>query len=516
MPIDSTTPDRRPFAPATPRGVAAIALGHAAAMPARAAIVGWDREGRPHVVRYGELAALAARYASGLDRASLPAAARVALLAPPSARIYALLLALLATGRVAVFVDGALRPRRMLAALAAARPAAIVSTPRLLRWWPLVPAIARARRWSTDGRWIGVGALDALEHYASGPLDPGRMPAAGPAIVSFTSGTTRGVPLGADRTQELLHAQHLALSDACPVSAGDICMSFFPLVTLHALCCGTTSVLPPLTLDEALADPGRIADAIASQNVSVLAAAPAVARRLADHLLASRSAVRSVRRLVVGGAAVHRRLAARLLEAFPGAEGTVMYGSTEAEPIAHVSLADVAASAGRGYLVGHPVRDADVALEPVPGLPADVGEVTVRGPHVVRSGGAAGARHRTGDLARLDERGRLWLAGRRGEEVTRDGRVVLSYDIESAIGDIDGVRAAALVAHRAAPDGEVAVVLEAGDQPAMLARVTGVLDALGLGSVPVRVLPALPVDARHFSRVDRAALRRQLARRTGR
>src|SRR5206468_12706980 len=135
------------------------------------------------------------------------------------------------------------------------------------------------------------------------------------------------------------------------------------------------------------------------------------------------------------------RLVRLLAERVEG-EAHVLYGSTEAEPIAGLparelerALAGPEAAAG-GLCAGHPVpeiavrlvRPADTPIElgkeGWPGLevrPGEIGEVVVAGEHVVagywndpqadrRNKIRDGTRvwHRTGDGARFDSEGRLW------------------------------------------------------------------------------------------------------------
>jgi acyl-coenzyme A synthetase/AMP-(fatty) acid ligase len=115
--------------------------------------------------------------------------------------------------------------------------------------------------------------------------------------------------------------------------------------------------------------------------------------------------------------------------------------------------------------------------------------------------------HRTGDIARVDARGRLWLLGRVGDAVVHRGRVVHPYVVEAAALAFREVRAAGLVAHAEAPEGELAVSLVDGaDERAVVATLRGRLDALDLAALPVRVLPHIPMDARHGSKVARREL----------
>jgi acyl-CoA synthetase (AMP-forming)/AMP-acid ligase II len=486
------------------------------------------------------------RFASGLADAGMVSGDRVALLAPPSAELYALALALLARGQTVVLIDGALGARRALRALADAAPDAIVGTRRLLAWWPAIPALRRARRFAVEGGWIGITPLAALssEGTPTRCVSPSRDDG---GLLTFSSGTT-GRPRCVRRTHDVLLAQHAALRAAVPAHAGQINMPMFPAAVLHNLCCGIATVLPPIDpRAPAPKDAERMLAVADAFGVTSLALAPALAERLVRHLEGGRRRAFHIHHLVLGGAPVSRRLCERLLAVFPDAHGEVVYGATEAEPIAAASLAEIIAAHGEGYLAGSPCAgevglvNPDARIEDPAAAGAlehsvragEVGEVIVRGRHVASQPSEVPMRrpvldgetrqaergrewHRTGDLARRDTRGRLWLVGRVGEGVRGTNGTVYPYEVEAAAAQIDGLRASALVAHRGAKAGELAVVLdESRDTPRSaraMSRVRALLLERGLAGALVRVRASLPVDARHFSKVDRAALRRALAR----
>jgi len=306
---------------------------------------------------------------------------------------------------------------------------------------------------------------------------------------------------------------------------------------LHNLACGLTTVLPPIDLRHpGQADGARVAAAIEQYGVTSLSGAPAYLERLCEHLLGPGTPARRIRRLFIGGAPVGRRLCARALAAFPEAASEVVYGSTEAEPMTSVGLDEVVATRGDGYLVGRSAPVAEIELVRLPDEPPPLtneglapfrvaagatGEVAVRGPHVVRrylGDDDANRRsklampdgsvwHRTYDLARRDDQGRLWLTGRTSDVVIHGGREIEPYPVEAALGDIDGVHAAALIAHPGAPDGELLVQCAPGAEAGALAAAREYLAAHDLGSVPVETVASLPMDARHNSKIDRPELR---------
>lgn len=503
----------------------------AAAHPDRPALVVVEPgTGTMESVTYGELAARAAAIAGGLRRAGLCDQARVLLAGPLSVDFYALALALVGSGGVVVLLDGAMSRTRLLRALRTARVAAIVGSAPLLRRWWMIPPLWRVRRYAVGGRPHGTRPFGELVGPATELRDgaPDRV-----ANISFTSGSS-GHAKGAVRTNAIVAAQVRALAAELPARDGDVDMTAFPAAVFPNLCTGVTTVIPPVNLREpASIDPVAVLASMQAHGVTTVSAAPAFARRLAVHIHATGTRPRSVRRVSVGGAPVSRSLCHLVVSAFPDAETMVVYGSTEAEPVAHVSMAEVVDSAGDGLLVGRPVDAADVALVELPrsidgplaqsALEAThrgVGEVIVRGAHVGRDYvGDPDALatnkictedgtvwHRLGDVARRDKRGRLWLLGPRGGTVVHRGTDVHPFVVEERIRGIPGVQDAAFVAHRAAPEGELAVVL---DDERAVTGIGAVLRELRL-DVPIRRLGALPVDARHNSKIDRPALAQQL------
>jgi acyl-CoA synthetase (AMP-forming)/AMP-acid ligase II len=496
-------------------------------------------DGHAEVIAFRGLAERVDELAAGLAREGLRAGDRVLLVAPVSVDFYALAIAVLVLGGTVVLIDGALGARRALAALRASGPRFVVGARAAVRLWPLLPPTWRARRFTSDAACVGARGLDVLA-VRGAPERP--VIARGDddeALLTFTSGSS-GRPKGADRTHGILVAQHRALVDEAPHGDDDVDMTCFPAVALHNLCCGMTTVLPPIDLRHpAGADGARVVRAIERWGVTRLSAAPAFHERVVEALEKADRRLVGLRAVAIGGAPVRRSLAERLVARYPSARAMALYGSTEAEPIASAPLDEVAREEGEGYLAGHTASVAEVELLRLPERPPPLGadgvapfrtgadgdgEVVVRGPHVNRRyvGDDASNRalklrdprggvwHRTGDLARRDARGRLWLTGRAADVVTHAGRAVAPFVVEAAVDALPGVRASALVAHPRAPEGELLVVADGAEGGS---RARGWLDAHGLRRLPLHAVASLPVDARHESKIDRARLRAERGRR---
>jgi acyl-CoA synthetase (AMP-forming)/AMP-acid ligase II len=216
---------------------------------------------------------------------------------------------------------------------------------------------------------------------------------------------------------------------------------------------------------------------------------------------------------------------------------------TEALPVADVSLAGIeAAGEGDGVCVGAPLPGVEVRISPLSadgradgpltGSPGTTGEVCVRAAHVKdrydalwaleRAASRDPGWHRTGDVGHLDAQGRLWIEGRLQHVVTTAAGPVTPVGIEQRVERLDGVSAAAAVG--VGPAGAqvvvVVVVPSGGRRPVRRSRLRlagpdladAVRSAAGTDVAAVLSAPALPVDIRHQSKVDRGEVARRAAR----
>jgi acyl-CoA synthetase (AMP-forming)/AMP-acid ligase II len=494
----------------TARTVTDCILESAERHPDRAALVIAGPLGQ-RIVSYGELGERVHEVAAGFDAGGIPSGARVLVMAAPSLDFYMLALGVMASGRVLVVVDGRMRRRRIVHALNAAAPDVVIAPPAVMRWWPLLSSMRRARRFTIDGRMPGAPSAATLRG-ASAAIVRAASTSDAPAIVAFSSGSS-GAAKQIVRSHDVLLAQHRALAGAFPAPDGDVNLPGFPMAVLHNLCCGTTSVLPDAELRAAMTSDASLAIRLMERcGVTSLSAAPAFARAIARRGIGDAAPIAGVAHVVVGGGPVSRTLAAELVAAFPNAQASIVYGATEAEPIATASLREALVSRGEGFLVGRPVPDVEIVLDRSR-HDAGAGEVLVRGRHVVRATDATDGWHRTGDVARIDAHGRLWLLGRVSEAVNHGDRVVLPGAVEAIALAMRGVDAAGFVAHAGAPEGELAIELATpSDATVLVARLSDELARRGFGTIPVRVVAHMPMDARHESKVLRGELVRLLAR----
>jgi olefin beta-lactone synthetase len=512
--------------------LAARLAERAARHPERPAIIE-GRGPRRRVVTFGELAHRVARLGGGLRARGLGPGDRALLFVPMSADLYVALLGLLHAGGVAVFLDAWADRARLEAAVAAAAPRAFIGTPRahLLRFWSRslrrVPLRILAGRgpFSLDRVGGDVGPAAAVDGDAH-------------ALVTFTTGST-GRPKAAARSHDFLWAQHRVLARHLGLREEDVDMPTLPIFVLNNLALGVTTVLPDFDPRRpADIDPARVLRQIRDEAVTTSSGSPAFYQRLAAHAEAHGERI-PVRALFTGGAPVFPPLARALAAAVMG-EVHVLYGSTEAEPIASIRAGDLArlsdAPGAVGVCAGRPVDEVevrliDVAAGPVfgdalpPGVAGDSrpGEIVVTGGHVlqgylddpeaealakIRDGGKVW--HRTGDGGMVDADGRLWLLGRVGLRVDRADGTWWPMAAEARALTVPGVRHAAYLGMPAAGGGMAAVLCIEADEGAgdLVEQVRRAVAPTPVDEV--RVMDRIPRDPRHASKTDAARLRELL------
>lgn len=464
--------------------------------------------------------------AATLRRQQVGLGDRVLVLVPLSVDLYAATLAAMAIGAVAVLAPAGTGLKPFRSAVAAARPQGIIGTRATLRL-----------RWLVPGLWPARAVRADIRHPGSPRLELAEVEAGAGALLTFTSGST-GRPKGAVRTHGTLSAQHLALDASHPVVDTAVALTCFPVVALHHLCCGTPTVLPSVDLkDIASVRPNWVLRQIESERITDLTGPPPFIQALADHSLSNGAPVEGLRQIGIGGGPVRRALLEATAEAFPSAVTAVIYGSTEAEPVASVyapELRALPAEETRGYPAGFDDPAARVKLIRVDDAPVRLkegerltdlevadgewGEVIVSGSHVVERYVSAPEEeernkicdeagtvwHRMGDVARRDERGMLWLGGRVGRMIPGTHDPVAPFPLEIAIERQPGISRAALHVWR----GNVVVWVEGAPTGEDMEGVRAILAHAGLPDVEVRGGIRIPVDPRHQWKVDYAALDR--------
>jgi acyl-CoA synthetase (AMP-forming)/AMP-acid ligase II len=512
--------------------IAAMLCERARQQPESIALID-TKHGRDRVVSFGALDAITARVASEIAARGIHQGDGILILHPMAIELYVFLIALFRVGAVGMFLDPSAGRNHVDRCLSIYSPRAFFGSwkAQMLRLWtPSVRHISTAFCTSRlpATHFISLRGEANSDHRIADVEDTT------PALITFTSGST-GQPKAALRSHGFLIAQQDALQESLCLRPGDSDLTTLPIFVLSNLASGVTSVLP----DADMRAPGKIharpvLDQIDRHPVATSAASPAFIRRLTQECERTHRGIPQMRHVFIGGAPVFPSDLRQARSLFPNAEITAVYGSTEAEPMADVHLSQIAEEdflameRGSGLLGGAPV--ASIALRilrdqwgtPIGPMtqqqfealclaPEAVGEIVVSGRHVLPGylngeGDAEtkfdvdGVRwHRTGDLGRLDERGRLWLMGRASAAIHDSHGLLYPFAAECAAMQVLGVRRAAILQVA----GRRVLAVEADR--------AGVSDALAQAMAwahlhEVRVLASIPMDKRHNAKIDYGSL----------
>jgi long-chain acyl-CoA synthetase len=219
-------------------------------------------------------------------------------------------------------------------------------------------------------------------------------------------------------------------------------------------------------------DPATLAQAIEKDGITTLFGVPATYQRLLEHKAVKgldRLVKGSLRSMSVAGSPLDLSLKARVEEEF-GIPLLNNYGITECSP----GLSGVRESEpARDETVGRTLpavefRIVDKAGAQVP--TGEVGELHVRGPNVMlgyyRAADltAAAVDHHgwfnTGDLARVNARGELYIAGRTKELIIRSGFNVYPAEVEAVLNSHESVVQSAVVGRHIEGNEEVVAFVQ--------------------------------------------------------
>jgi long-chain acyl-CoA synthetase len=305
-----------------------------------------------------------------------------------------------------------------------------------------------------------VQALGTKAIFVEDPLEPpGELPRPGRggddmATLLYTSGTT-GLPKGV----MLSHRNFIRNVESCVehigLSEDDVFLGVLPFFHSFGL---TTSLLVPLLAGCSAAyvakfSPQRVFEAIAKHRVTVCFAVASMFRVLLRAGPPSGLDLGSLKFAIAGGEALGAPLAARFEELFgvPLLEG---YGLTETSPVLAVNLPDRNRQGSVGPMLNWvEARVVDDDERPLP--TSDEGELHIRGDCVMagyynRPEETAAALTpdrwlRTGDLARIDADGYLWITGRKKDLIISAGENISPNEIESVLHQHPAVFEAAVI-----------------------------------------------------------------------
>jgi olefin beta-lactone synthetase len=349
------------------------------------------------------------------------------------------------------------------------------------------------------------------------------------ALITFTTGST-GTPKAALRSHDFLRRQFDVLREELNPQPGEVNMTVLPIVLLINLGAGAGSVIAKFKASKPdTLDAGAVVRQLVQYKVQRLTASPFFIRRVAEYCIAQNAQVPELKAIFTGGAPVFPAEAAVFTRAFQRTNIQIAYGSTEAEPISLIPAVEVALNVEKAQPEALPVGQVnthiDLKIIPITDEPIDwttdkplqtlpegeIGEIIVAGPHVLASyynnpealrrqkiyAPDGSVWHRTGDSGFLKDGDQLFLTGRCASLFMHHGRLICPFLFESWLQQLSGVTIGTVLSHQ----GKMLFCIELKPN-ADAEQIKQAIKALDILDVEIRVIPKIPRDPRHHSKID--------------
>ena len=341
------------------------------------------------------------------------------------------------------------------------------------------------------------------------------------AIINDTGGTT-GKSKGAIRRHRSTAASVLSITSDFEFPATPRYLAAAPITHVSG-----TKVLPSLLRGGSIYllkgfDPEKFLDTIQRERINFTLMVPTMIYVLLDHPKLDKTDLSSLELILYGASPMSP---SRLVEGMEriGPVFSQLYGQTECYPVSVLRKADHDASRPELFAsCGFPCASVAVTLRDEDNNevePGEAGEICVRAPHVMEqywkkpeqtAEAFKGGWLHTGDVARADERGYLYIVDRKKDMIVSGGFNVFPREVEDVLTSHPDVAMAAVIGVPDAKWGEAVtalIVRKAGTTPSPEALMQMVKDRKGGTHAPKRVefVDSLPLTA--VGKVDKKVLR---------
>lgn len=508
-------------------------------------------------VSVAELFHFSNKIAKGFTDLGIQKGDRVILFVPMSLYLYASMFALQKIGAIPTFLDSWARRDQLGVSAEVANPKCMISFQQAFDLCSGADIFDNMPLKVVVGQHTGKfdSSIEKLmQSEGEVPICP--MEQEETALITFTTGSS-GTPKGANRTHRFLAAQHYALHRGLPYVENDVDLPVFPIFSLNNLAEGVATVIPSFDVGAPTKEtPIILLAQFKACNVTCTTLSPSIFNSLSKHCLDNGITMPELKRVVTGGAPVSRDNIVDFTKVAPNAEILVLYGSTEVEPIAHISAKEMIEIRSvteddpelvdEGVNVGHLDNGlqykfikiskgticvkSDSDFDAITLNEGEVGELIVSGEHVCRdyyNNEEAFSRakildhnsvvwHRTGDLGKLDEQKNLWLVGRVHNAIIRNDEYLFPVRAEIVLKKLPFTKYCAYLGVEDQQLGEKTVCVVAPrdentqSESEMISEIERIMSKNSIIVDQVIIYSDIPMDARHHSKVEYDVLRKDL------
>jgi long-chain acyl-CoA synthetase len=276
------------------------------------------------------------------------------------------------------------------------------------------------------------------------------------AQIIYTSGTT-GKPKGVVLRHSNLTANTTSIVSYLDLQATDRAMAVLPFFYSYGNSVLLTHVAVggSLVVNQSFLYPNVILQQMVNCEVTGFSGVPSTFALLLNRSALGSYSFPTLRYLTQAGAAMSPELARRLKAAFPAAKIYIMYGQTEASArLAYLHPDEIERKPGS---IGKGIPGVDLTLRDTMGNPVSIGEtgeIVARGENVMagywnrpeetsevlRPEGL-----RTGDLARSDEEGFLYIISRKSDLIKSGSHRIGPKEIEDVLAEHPAVHEVAVI-----------------------------------------------------------------------
>lgn len=416
---------------------------------------------RNQSVTFAELNNLANIYAGEFRQNGISKGTKTLVMLKPGIEFIAAVFAIFKTGGIPILIDPGMGVKNLLNCIRKTAPEAMVGI-ALAHWVRLLfgGSFRSVRTFFSLGNlsppWIKkiITADNFLKSPQNTEFEIEQTGLDDTAAIVFTTGST-GPPKGVVYTHRIYIKQMEIISEVYGAGPEETDMPAFPLFALFSAAMGMSCVIPDINPSlPAEAAPEVIIKTINENNITFSFASPALWRNVCRYCIDNNIQLPSLKKILMAGAPVPRKLHDMVKKTAPNGETFVPYGATEALPVANLTGSEITTEItgkiadGQGYCVGKPLPGINIYIikvtdDPIPEwdkkliLPqGETGEIVIDGDVVTpeyfnlpaytknakipKKDGKV--MHRMGDVGFFDPEGRLWFKGRKAHRVfTTDG-----------------------------------------------------------------------------------------------